>query len=137
MPVELFIQAFKGGKGVGVPVAAIRHAFGPYLKTTEEENWTLVYDDRNRCQVYAPHYPADRNQAGIISVLEPFDDPRLWEGLFAILGLGRIILFKSSECVLATDTTVSNELPKGLLKDGVQVKRVMNSTDIRHAIVRA
>ncbi len=94
---ELYVQRYEDGEGVGFPVETLQTVFGSQLELLVEEEysvyWKVKYDHAERCRFLIFRFPPQVTLIRILAVQNPCRDPRLWDSLHALLGMGNFGLF--------------------------------------------
>jgi len=116
MSFEVFLPCLDEDHSNGIPRDAVRTLFPVVEELSEPNRWSVQYDSKNACDIYATSYPADENKLSFLSADRPCSDTRLWESLFAILKMGRVVLYFPGGPPLVADEAVGASLPSNELE---------------------
>jgi hypothetical protein len=127
MSFEVYLQCYDCGKPAGIPRAAVRSLFPVVEAESEPNHWSVRYDELNSCHIDVTPLAADAGAIESLCVFRPCGDPRLWDGLLAVMRLGSVVLyFPGSAPPLVATEQAGSALPPDMV-DAMGEPRVVRS----------
>jgi len=109
MSFEIYVQAYRNGEQAELPREEVFLLFGDYAVKASPVLWKIYYDSQNSCDIYVNLKSSDESQVNSFTVYRPCNDRRLWNSLFAIIGLGHVALyFSGSHVLLRSEASVAH-----------------------------
>lgn len=114
MSFDLYISFFEHGEPRGVPITAVRAAFGGFLSEGDGDEWRVDYGGICFSHVYVTSDDGGQMLSSL-SVNRPVKDPRLWVSLLEVLRLGNGVLYYpgGSAGLVGSEATIEH-LPEGM-----------------------
>jgi hypothetical protein len=129
MSFDLYLQTFQNGKPAGIPLQAIRSAFGKYVVELDEDFWQVQYSADESSDIFLQPLPDDECSIHTISIHRPCKDIRLWDGLWRLLELsGAVFYYPGCVAPLARDSQAASHMPNSMresLGDPVMASSVL------------
>ena len=130
MSVEVYLQCFGESERSGISRAAVRRLFPVVEEESESDDWRILYDPKNSCDIGVTALDSDKAMLTSLCIYRPCGDIRLWEGLFAVLCMGAVVVFwPGSPPIVAADTVGAN-LPKNMVEALGPARSVHSAADI-------
>ena len=104
--------------------------FQSWEEASEPNRWNIRYDSKNFSEICVTSYAADEDRLSFLTIDRPCGDARLWESLFAILRMGRIVLYFPGGPPLVADEAVGASLPSDEVESMGSHRRVQSGQDI-------
>ena len=115
MSFELFLQSFSDGAPSGIPLEAIRAAFGSALSEPEEDFWIASYGDGLSSDLFLVPLTGQPSLIHTLSIHRPCADERLYEGLWRILEQpGTLLYFPGGPAPLTRDGSIARAMPPSM-----------------------
>ena len=117
MSFQLYVQSFAAGKPAGFTRDAIRDAFGGVLVELEDDYWQADFGAAGRSDLFLSFLEDGSGRIHSLSIDHPSRDDRLWQGIWALLGLpGTVFHFPGSAAPLVRAPGADAELPPGMFQ---------------------
>jgi len=111
MSFEIYAQVYSEGKQFGLSLKEIFHLFGDYVSKTSPVLWKVYYDAQNNCEIHVSVSDSNESEISGFTIHRPCSDIRLWTSLFAIMGLGHVVLYFPGSRALLRDKESLFHLP--------------------------
>ena len=138
MSFEVYLQAFKDGEEFGFSPDQIRSAFRDCLAELEPDFWQVRFGNSESSDLFLG--PASDGSPLIhsISVHRPCTDPRLWDGLFALLEVpGSVFYFPGGSAPLARDLRAAEAMPADMRESLGEPVHAESPGDLSRAVASA
>ena len=143
MSFEVYVQAFERGEESGFPLALIRHVFREHLVELEPDFWQARFSSNESCDLFLQPM-SGQSTAGhpslihSISIHRPCSDVRLWEAVYALLGVpGSLLYFPGGNAPLTRDPHAAIAAPAELLESIGLPVLVNSASDLLRAVENA
>jgi hypothetical protein len=130
MSFEVFLRCLDGDCNLGLPRDAIRGLFPVIEEQSEPDRWCVSYGTTDVCDIYVTGYPSHDERLSFLMVERPCRDARLWESLFAILKMGRMVLYFPGGSPLVANEAVGASLPRHEVESMGPHRRVQSAQEI-------
>ena len=116
MSFDLYVQSFKDGAPVGIPLDFIRQIFGAHLSEVEPDYWTLTFAANESCSLFPSFLNDTTDLIQSLSIGNPCDELDLWQCLLDLMGFGHTVLyFPGCSGPLVLDLLTVSHMPSDLL----------------------
>ena len=138
MSFDLFVQCFENGEPAGIPLDAVRNAFGAALSEPETSFWSLSFGVGESCCLSLSPLPGFSSQVHNITVERPCSNMRLWQGLTQLLAHRHTVLyFPGCSGPLLSSSSAALHLPHDMLEALGEPILVSSGQDILRCVESA
>ncbi len=134
MSFEVFLRCLDDDYTLGLPRDAVRVLFPVIEEQSKLNRWSVQYDSKNGCDIYVTGYPSHEDMLSFLTVDRPCRDARLWESLFVILRMGRVVFYFPGGPPLVADEAVGGALPSEEVESMGPHRYVQSGQDILRII---
>jgi hypothetical protein len=134
MGFDVFLRCLDDDHSLGMPRAAVRALFPVIEAESEPNRWSVRYGSKNACDIYVTGYPSHDECLSFLSVDRPCRDVRLWESLFALLKMGRVVFYFPGGPPLVASEAVGASLLREEVESMGQPRCVQSASDILRII---
>ena len=94
MGFEIFLQACRNGRvDGGIAAETLRSLLAGDVRQVSPTCWRLEYAPNDYCHIYYSDEKVDPASINSFMIQKPTSNPKLWDGLFAIMRLGNMVLY--------------------------------------------
>jgi hypothetical protein len=112
---EVYLQCFGESERSGISRAAARRLFPVVEEESEPDYWRIQYDPKNSCDIGVTALGSDQAMLVSLCIHRPCADLRLWEGLFAVLRMGSVVVLWPGSPAIVFGDTIGANLPKDMI----------------------
>ena len=134
MSFEIYMQCFGETEKLGLPRDSIRALFPVDEDRSEPDYWKLRYDSGEECEVGVNPFETDAAKVSGFYVHRPCRDVRLWDSLFTILNMAKVVLFFPGGPLVLAEKTSAMSLPEGMTESLGTPVRVDSGEAIRRIV---
>lgn len=134
MGFEVYVHFLGVTAEQGIPRAAVREMFPIVDEKSERDYWLVRYDERNTCNIGVTALTSGAEELKGFYVERPCSDLSLWEGLFAVLQMGTIVIFWPGGAPVVANNTDPAIVPKEMTESIGQPKTVSSGEELRRLV---
>ena len=117
MSFDLYLQSFRDGEAAGIPIDAIRSAFGSALTELEDDFWQVVYGPADSSDLFLRPLASDPELIHNISIHRPCCDARLFRAIWTLLEFpGTCLYFPGETPPLTRDASMADSMPADMVE---------------------
>jgi len=125
---EVYLQCFGESEHSGISRAVVRSLFPVIAEESEPDYWRVRYDNKNWCNIGVTAMTSDKGMLKSFYVDRPCGDLKLWEGLFAVLRMGSVVIFWPGGPPVVAVEAVAADLPEDMI-DSIGPPRLVSSAE--------
>jgi|SRR5208282_623029 len=133
MSFDIFFQCI-AGEAPGIPRAAVCALFPMVEGSSESDDWSVRYDDKNSCRIRVTPSKSNPELITSLCVNRPCGDLRFWESALAILRMGPVILYWPGGGPVVGAESLAAEFPQEIAESLGQPRCVSSAQEIMDAI---
>jgi hypothetical protein len=134
MSFEIYVQAYSKGKQFGLPLKEVFKLFGDHVSKTSPALWKVYYTVQNNCEIHVGISDSNESEISNFTIHRPCSDIRLWTSLFAIMGLGHVVLYfpgsrallRNKESLIHLPVDMVNALGSNIVSDVQELRNELS-----------